>query len=910
MQFITRLGSALRNIFRTQHAERALDAEINSYAGMAMDELISAGMSAAEARRTVLAELGGIEQVKQNVRDQRSGAFIELLVQDARYALRQLRRNPGFTITAVVTLGLGIGATTTIFSAVYALLLRPLPYHHADRLVSIASGVDTGANNLLDPDFVAARVEIKSFEQLAAFHLFMEDNLTGAGDPMRVTRAAVTANFFSTLGVMPQLGRNFTSEEDWSGAPNVLLLSDHFWRNVYSANPGIVGKAITLNGASYTVVGVLPPHFSFPGLYLEPDIYGTAVLERGSTVSIEKPLWGIQPIARLRSGVSMAQAQAEVQAYFQARAHGYPVELKSWARERQMTVESLQRHLVGDDRKPLYILLFSVGVVLLISCANVANLQLARGVTRRQEMALRGALGASRRRLVWQLLVESLILSVFAAVIGLAVALVATAFVRHLGALSETMMAARTARLLSVPFGKLSAAVAVDGWMLAFTIGLAMATTLLFGLAPAIAGSRTDLRTTLQSAAMRMSAGRKQRWLRHGLLVAEVSMAVVLLISAVLLVRSFVRVMSYDAGFDASHTLTGATSPHTGVSSLSGPGTAWPKEHYMIFVRQLLVRLRALPGVRAAALTSTLPLAQAYSRIVVPDGLPLPPIAKRDAESRTDISPDYFRAIGTTLLIGRDFNDEDNETSLPVAIVNSAFAKRFFAGNALGKRFQVAEESNVLKPLTVIGVVEDVRHDLQEREAKPEFFQPLAQDPGNSDLKLVLRTDGEPALLMNGMRAALTAADPRQALFDVATMDQRVSDLVARRRFIMMLVVCFAMIAVVLSAVGVYGVFTYAVTQREKEMGIRLALGASRWGLLGLVVMQAARLVALGGALGMVAALLSARLLSSLLVGVTPRDPLSFSLACILTTLVALIASAIPAAHAARTDLISVLHSE
>ncbi len=912
MAILSRFKSGLRNLFRKKDTERALDDEISSYADIATDELVAAGMSEAEARRTVLAELGGIEQVKQSVRDQRSGAAIELLGQDARYALRQLRRNLGFSITAVATLGLGIGATTTIFSAVYSLLLRPLPYHDADRLVNISSEFgDRGGANLLDPDFVAARGEAKSFEQLAGFHLFMEDNLTGAGDPMRVTRAAVTANFLSTLGVAPQLGRNFLGEEDWSGAPNVLLLSDHLWRNAFHADPAVVGKAIVLNGASYTVVGVLPPHFSFPGLYIEPDVYGTAVLERGTTVSIEKSLWGIQTIARLRPGVSIRQAQAEMQSYFQARTQEYPVVLKSWASERRMTVEPLQRHLVGDDRKPLYILLFSVGVVLLISCANVANLQLARGVRRQQEMALRGALGASKLRLARQLLIESLMLSAFAAVLGLAIAFIVTAMVRHLGALSESMMAARTARLLSVPFGKLSATIAIDGWLMAFTIGLAVATTLLFGLAPAIAGSRTDLRGTLQSAGMRMSAGRSQTFLRHGLLVATVSMAVVLLIAAGLLVRSFVRVMSYDVGFDASHTLTGATSLHSGVALLSRPGTGWRKEQYLNFVNLLLLRMRALPGVKAAALTSTLPLEEAFGNTVVPDGQLLPPIGKREFENRTDISPEYFRAIGTILLSGRDFSPADNDTAPLVAIVNSAFARHFFAGNALGKRFQIKEgESNALTPLTVVGVVEDVRHDILDHEAQPEFFRPMAQDPGNWDLKLVLRTVGEPADLAKGMRAALTAVDARQALFNVETMDQRVSDLVARRRFIMLLIVCFAMIAVVLSAVGVYGVFTYAVTQREKEMGIRLALGASRAALLRLVVMQAARLVVLGGVLGIIAGFISGRLLSSLLVGVTPRDPLSFSLAWAFMTLVALLASVIPAAHAARTDLISVLHSE
>ena len=423
--------------------------------------------------------------------------------------MRQLRRNRGFTVTAVVTLGLGIGATTAIFSAVYSLLLKPLPYYYANRLVSIFAALRQGhSDTLLDPDFVAARSQTKSFEQLAGFHITTEDNLTGAGDPMRVTRAAVTANFFSALGVVPQLGRDLSSDEDWTGAPNVLLLSDRLWRNKFGADPRIVGKAITLNGTSYTVIGVLPRHFSFPSLYLEPDLYGPAVLERDTTVSIQKSLWGVQTIARLRAGVSIEQAQAEMRAFFQARAKGYPPELVDFAKERQMSVEPLQRHLVGDDRKPLFILLACVAAVLLISCANVANLQLARAVSRRHETALRGALGASRLRLIRQFLVESLVLSSFAASARCGYRL------RHhfAGAARGNVRRnrrrySRVTQVLRLPFGKLSAVIQVDGWVLAFTVGLALLTTLLFGLAPAISGTRSDLRNALQSAAMRISSG-------------------------------------------------------------------------------------------------------------------------------------------------------------------------------------------------------------------------------------------------------------------------------------------------------------------------------------------------------------------------------------------------------------------
>ena len=909
-----RVQSALRNLLRKPRVESQLDDELRAYVDMATDEKIAAGLSTAEARRAALAEFGGIEQVKQAVRDHRAGTAIELLWQDARYGLRQLRRNRGFTLTAVVTLGLGIGATTAMFSAVYSLLLRPLPYYDANRLVSIFAALRQGhADSLLDPDFVAARSQSKSFEHLAGFHISTEDNLTGAGDPVRVTRAAVTANFFSTLGVVPQLGRDLSSDEDWTGAPNVLLLSDRLWRNKFSADPRIVGKAITLNGTSYTVVGVLPRHFSFPSLYLEPDLYGPAVLERDTTVSIQKSLWGVQPIARLRPGVSMEQAQAEIRAYFQARAKSYPPELASFAKGRQMSVEPLQRHLVGDDRKPLLILLACVAAVLLISCANVANLQLARAVSRRHETALRGALGASRLRLIRQFLVESLVLSSLAALLGVAIAFVVTSLVRTAGALDGSQGPSRVTQVLRLPFGKLSTVIELDGWVLAFTVGLALLTTLLFGLAPAISGTRSDLRNALQSAAMRISPGREQWVLRHALLVMEVGLAVVLLASAGLLVRSFIHVMSYDSGFDARNTLTAVTSLHTGVQSMSGAGTVWPRERYLNFVDPLLLRLQALPGVKAAALTTSLPLDQAYDNgAIVPDVVPLPPLDRQEVGRITDITPDYFRAVRTPILIGRAFSAADNETSQRVAIVNRAFAKRFFAGDALGKRFKTNSGSakGEFTTMTVVGIVDDVRHNGLEQDVRPEAFRPISQGAGVWTLKLVLRTTGNPALLASAMRAAVTAVDAQQSLFDIETMEQRVSDAVAQRRLIMLLIACFAVLAVVLSAVGVYGVFAYSITQRAQEMGIRLALGASRPGLLRLVVMQAARLIFVGGVLGIGAALALSKLLASMLVGVTAHDALSFSVAWGLMTAVALMASTIPAMQAARTDLVSVLHSE
>jgi predicted permease len=551
---------------------------------------------------------------------------------------------------------------------------------------------------------------------------------------------------------------------------------------------------------------------------------------------------------------------------------------------RRADVEPLQRHIAGDNRESLLILLACVGAVLLIACANVANLQLARAVSRRHETALRAALGASRRRLIRQLLVESLVLSSFAALLGLALASILTALVRHAGTVNTSQPASRIAQLLQLPFGKLSAAFQINAWVLAFTIGLALVTTLLFGLAPAFSGSRLDLRTALQSAAMRLTQAREQRLLRHSLLVIEVALAVVLLASACLLVRSFVNVMRYDSGFDPSNTLTGTTL-------LDSPHYTPPGEATRNFIRDLLARLRALPGVQSAAVASALPLQWAGTSTAVTFGPPMPPppIAARQSVTVISLTTDYFHAVGNPILQGRAFTIDDTATSSPVAIVNQAFAKRYFGGNALGKQFNRFVDTNRFAPVDIVGIAQDLRHNGLEQQVQPEFYLPEEQAP-SGEINIALRSTTDPTVLANAMRQAVLAVDPEQPLFDIQTMDQRVSGQVAQRRLIMLLIACFALLAVILSAVGVYGVFAYSVSQRTQEMGIRLALGASRRGLLGLIVAQAARLIALGGVLGVGAALLLSKLLASMLVGIKPHDALSFSFAWILMTIVALLA--------------------
>lgn len=841
------------------------------------------------------------------MRDARSDAGLEILWQDLTYALRQLIRNPVYAWTVIITLGLGIGATTSIFSAVYALLLRPLPYQDPSRLVCISSVFPTSPDDsLFSPEIVAVRNGVHSFSQYAGYR-GRNLNLNGAGDPVRVQWVGVTANFLSLLGISPSLGRDFRADEEKLGGQAVVLLSNRFWRSYFHADPAVVGRSVVLDGREQTIIGVLPAYFSFPDFSLEPQVYALADLDQDTSMTVNKGVYRMRGIGRLRPGVTLQQAQAEVETFFLARVQGYPAVIANILSPRRMELESLQRHLAGDDRKPLLILLACVMAVLLIGCANVANLQMARAVSRGHEMAVRGALGASRFRLICQSLVESLALSVLSAALGLGIAWLMIELVRRSTGITATLSQADTARFLNLPLAKIGSVIHLDGWVLAFTGSLALLTALLFGLAPAISGSRTDLRSALQSAGQRITAGRQQRLFRNSLLVMEVALAVVLLASAGLLIRSFLNVLRYDAGFDARNTLTATTL-------LGGPRYE-SLSASRNFADRLLPRLEAIPRMHAAALASAVPLGTASEDAFSLDD-PNPPIGARKMAPLIGISPDYFRAVGTPLLQGRPFSMDDTATSAPVAIVNRSFARQYFNGDALGKRFYIGQtvdpdsgpESGFVAT-TVVGVAADVRHNGIEHEVEPEFYSPLTQIPYGS-LRLILRSDLDTVSLANAMREAVTSVDREQPLFDIQTMEQRVSSLVSRRKLIMLLVDCFAFLAAILAAVGVYGVFTYSLSQRTQEMGIRLALGSSRARLVGIIVVQAARLIGTGTAAGIVAALLSARLLAGMLVGVKVNDPVSFTLAWSLMICAALLASTFPALKAARTDLISVLHSE
>ena len=909
----SQVRSALRNLLHKRKIESDLDAEVRGYVDAVTDEKITAGLPPDEARRRALSESGGMEQLKQAVRNHRAGMLAESLGQDIRYGLRQMRHNPAFSWTAVITLGLGIGATTAIFSAVYALLIRPLPYPGSSRLMEISQGWPKSGDyggGLVQQDFLAAQPSLKSFSSIAGYiydsgvagSYSGDQNLTGTGDPIRVKTVRITANFLPVLGVTPVQGRNFLGSEDREGGPSVAILSHRLWESEYGGDAKIIGSSILLGGKAWTVVGVLPAHFIFPHSAIEPDVYIPADLLASTNLGAASVT--VEPvgmIGRLRDDASIQQAQTELNLFAKNRVKGYDSLFVEWAEGRQMTVEPLHHYLAGDDREPLMILLACVGAVLLIACVNVANLQLARAVAREHEMALRGAMGAGRLRLMRQSLVESLTLATMAALLGLGIAEAVTWLIRRGGMPGSFTSGSFIADLLEAPFGKLSAAVQVNGWVLAFTAGLTLLTTVLFGLAPAIGASRIDLRTSLQNSARSVSSGRRQRRLRSVLLMAEIGLAVVLLTGAGLLIRSFVNVLRNDSGFDARRSLTAQIQRNRSEAP----------QKLSSFVQQLLPRLQALPGVQAAAIASGLPLQNCPRprRLKFGDG-PQPSYMAQPRACSISVSPQYFRAAGTSVLQGRPFSGEDNADTVAVAIVNQAFARQYFNGDALGRQFGAIEGPDKFTRMTIVGIVQNVRYGGLTGTVGPAIYLPLDQVPTQGELDILLRTTIEPGSLSSGLRKAVADADPDQPLFDVETMDERMSQSVAQQRLMMLLIASFAVLAMILAGVGIYGVFAYWVSQRRQEMGIRLALGASRARVVRLVSVQASRLILAGSALGVGAAFLLSKWLSSMLVGVTGHDPVSFSAAWALMTVIALLASLIPAAQAARTDLISVLHSD
>src|ERR1051325_6389036 len=809
------------------------------------------------------------------------------LWQDLRYGFRMLLKKPGFTVVAILALALGIGANTAIFSVVNAVLLRPLPFAEPDRLVIVwmdnrQQGVKEDIHSY--PNYLDYRDQNKVFESLAAYR-GTSLNLTGMGEPERVLGAASTASFFDVMRVAPVVGRVFTADEDQPGHDSVMMISYGLWQRRFGGDKNIVGKSVALSGATRTVIGVMPPDFRFP--FKDTDFW--LPLAPPAELKDQRSAFWLDVIGRLKPGVTLEQARAEMETIAKRLEQQYPNSNTNFG----TNLVPLREQTVGPVRPALLILLGAVAFVLLIACANVANLLLGRAAAREREFAIRMAMGAGRRRIIRQLLVESLLLAFFGAALGIMLA------VWGLDAL-KLMMPADMPRIDQS---------GLDARVLAFTISISCLTALLFGLAPALQASHPDLNETLKEGGGKgASKGVRSRQMRRVLVVAEVALALVLLVGAGLLLKSFSRLRDFNLGFRPEGLLT---------AKIQLPGLKYREDSQRrIFNRQLLERLSSTPGIESAGMItsvflSKLPNSTNFSIEGRPDFLP----GQRVEVALDSISPNYFQVIGTPIIKGRAFNDQDTENAPRTVIINETMARRFWPGeDPLGKRIKYGglETPESESPWrTMVGVGADTRRTGFESEVRSETFLPMAQEPpGRTTLVVRAAANADPAGLAASVRSAVQAIDPEQPVYDIKTMTQWVSEIIAQRRLNMILLGTFALVALLLAAVGIYGVMSYSVTQRTHEIGIRMALGAQSRDVLKMILGQGMALTLIGITIGLIAALALTRLMSSLLFNVSAFAPLAFSAVSVLLTLIALLACFIPARRAMKVDPMIALRYE
>jgi putative ABC transport system permease protein len=869
MSWINRLFGSIRK----DKLEDQLDEELQFHIEMRTREFIAAGMTPEEARHQAARLFGNQLLLKERTRDVDTIGWIESLWQDLRYALRLLRKSPGFTIVAVLTLALGIGANTAVFSVVNTVLLRPLPYPESERLVKIwSTNPNTNRWGMWTayPRFVDWRRHATVFEEMATARTWVI-NLSGGDQPEALYGVVTSSRLFQLLRVQPMLGRAFLPEEDQRGHDHVIILSYGLWQRRFGGDRAVIGRTVDLDRQSYTVIGVMPRDFRFPPEL--PAAYGVdAWLPPAPDPSRDERVSNnYYTYARLKPGVALAQAQDEMDAI----NHGL-AEKHSEDRALGVKVVGWQQQVGSEVRPALLILLGAISLVLLIACANVANLLLARGATRQREAALRQALGAGRGRLIRQLLTESLLLAVFGGVTGL--------FLAHLGLEVFIRLAPDIPRLNETT---------MDPHVLLFSAALTLGTGLIFGIAPALQGSKTDLQDVLKESGSRLTAGSMRARMRSVLVVAEMTLALMLLAGAALLIRSFVRVQEIDPGFNAKNLLT---------AFVMLPPAKYPEPRRQAeFFREVMERIGSLPGVEWAGGADSAPMLSNDAGPVSIEGHPEGPGEVKIQAERPKITPDYFRAMGIRLLRGRAFTWADNEGSPPVAIINEAAARQYWPNEeAMGKRVRLEDGSEPVWR-QVIGVVGDVRQDGLVQAGRPEVYAPLNQVPVPY-MVLAVRTRSGPAAFAGAVRHAVMAVDKEQPLFQIQAMQQVLDDSVAGRRFQMSLLAFFAAIALGLAAIGIYGLMSYSVHQRTHEIGIRMALGAKREEVLRLVVRQGMVLAMIGVALGTAGALLLTRFLSSMLYGVGVNDPITLLSVAVLLSGVAALASFIPASRASRID--------
>jgi putative ABC transport system permease protein len=817
--------------------------------------------------------------VREAIHEMSNTAVVEQLLQDMRYGLRLLRHSPGFAVVAVLTLALGVGANTAIFSVVNAVLLRPLPFPQPQRLVRLweAKPAEDKHRNVVNPEnFLNWQERTRSFEHMAAIS-GLPSNITGEGEPLAADGMQVTPDFFSVLDVQPFMGRAFVAEDGIPGRDNSAILSYAFWRGRYAGDPHIVGRKITLNGGPVTIVGVLPRDFHFPNW--EADLWLPMAIDRTDRRALEGRY--LTTIARLKPGVSLPQAEADLESVAHQISLERPAMNKGWSAEAVLFLPDV----TGNVRLPLLVLLAAVGLVLLIACANVANLLLMRATTRRREIALRAALGAGRRRILQQLLSESLLLALAGWAAGLAVG--------YWGL--QGLLALVPA---SVPLPRMES-IHLDAGVFVFAFAIALATAFLFGLAPAIQASRLQLQTALQQGSQRSGVG-GGRVFRRAFVVAEIALALLLLAGAGLLMRSFERLTAVNPGFTPERLLT--------MKIFTAPSKYSDARKRSQYVDNVLTEVRKTPGVEAAGSVHFLPLTGLTSgSCFAPAPGPEPDVSSPGAEFLI-AGAGYFQTMRTPILSGRDFNEHDRFGSPSVLIVNHAFAQRFFPGkNPIGTSLNVCW--TVPNPVKIVGIVADARQTELQMAPQPTIFLANSQAPMYF-ARLVVRARSDPRHLLRAVEAAVHRVDPDQAISDIETMDEAFADSVSRPRFQLVLLLVFAGMAVLLAGIGIYGVVSYSVSQRTQEIGIRVALGARAGDVSRLVLGEGLLLSGLGVAIGLAGAIVFTRVLRSLLFEVTPTDPVTLGSVAVLLLAVSAAATLFPARRATRVDPMVALRYE
>jgi predicted permease len=864
--FLIRLGG----FFRKQRWERDLAAELESNLQLHMEDNLRAGMNPEDARRAAVLKFGGIESAKEDYRDRRSLPWLESVAQDLRYAARMLRKNAGFAMVAVLTLALGIGANTAMFSVAQAVLFRPLPYAQPHRLVEISetNPLKRWTHTVAAPaNFADWRKMNTVFTGIAAY---FQTNvfLSGVGEPQRFKGLAVTGNLVNVLGVAPLLGRGFTYEETFEGEDRVAILSYNLWQTAFGGDPHIAGRSISLTGKAYDVIGVMPRDFFFPSH--EIQIFVPLGFKPSIFTEHRRPHY-LQVIARLREGVSMKRASEQMTGIASRLEQMYPdTNTKMGVR-----LDGFHDTLTQEKRPALIMLLSAVGVLFLIVCSNVANLQLGRTTARAREIGIRLALGAGRARLVRQLLTESLVLSMLGGLLGLALA-----------------AAARAALLRFAPAAiPAFAELRIDAWVIVFNAAITVCAPLLFGIVPALTSSRSEsLRDRSETAS------RGSRPVRDFLVASEVALSVILVVGAGLLIRSLIRLENVDPGFDPEHAMS---------FDVLLPEIRYPKAEQVVrTVQEIERRLRTQSRVKAVGAAIALALrGTAWTDDAMVEGRPAGDIER---ELRHNVvTPDYFRAMGAPLLRGRFLNELDQPKSPPVTLVNEALAKTYFRGDdPIGRRIKFGLPQDKDPWVTVVGVVADEKQDGMDARVQPEVYVPLTQGDADGGLGVtfVLRSTGDPDELVAAARREIRAIDKDLVLTDVTRLRDLVRASVGDQRFRTSLLSGFAGIALFLAALGVYGVLAYSVAQRSREIGVRMALGASPKQLFGMVIRDGMRPVLAGSIVGVGGAYAVTGFIKSLLFGVAPVDPPTYLLTIAILTGVAACACTLPAVKAIRVD--------